>query len=319
MLDKFKRDIDKEIGVFLKYAEKKYGLHRVSPLLYRGIKDFLERDGKRIRSVLFMISYYGYVRGKGCSRKDILRSALSLELLHDFLLAHDDVIDRSAMRRGRPALHKLYNEWLKVPEDSALGEGLSVVAGDIVYAWAIDALVSVKANSARKEKALSAFIRSTVSTGLGEFIDVVRSNKNIGKITEADVMEIYTLKTAKYTFEGPMLIAATLAGAGKVELAKISKLGITLGNAFQILDDLLDLFLSSKEIGKPVLSDLAESKKTLLVWKAYDNLKKSDKKTFKHLFVLALVEEPTIRTTSFSTGSVSISFCFMVVIRQVVL
>jgi len=280
MLKKLKKDIDAALRQFLKDTVAETELESSPGLLRAGIKDFLERDGKRIRPILFLLSYQGYTKRKKFSYDKLLRSSLSLELLHDFLLIHDDVIDKSDLRRGRPTLHRLFNGKLKLPAKNELGPNLSIIAGDIIFALAVKALFSFEEEPSRKEQALLEFTKTTVSTGIGEFLDVMNNIKKIEKIRSKDVFLTYILKTAKYTFECPLLTGAMLAGAEKKELKKLSRLGIVLGQAFQIQDDLLDMFSSSEKIGKPVLSDLGESKKTLLVWKTYQVLSGKDKKFF---------------------------------------
>jgi geranylgeranyl diphosphate synthase type I len=283
MLKKLKKDIDAELASFLKNAANKLDLKGSSALLYSGIKNFIERSGKRIRPILLLISYQGYTKRKTFSYKKLLRCSLSLELLHDFLLVHDDIIDRSSIRRGEPTLHKLFNAKLNMPAENNLGSNLGIVAGDVIFALAISALLSFNEKSSRKEQALLEFSKTAAQAGMGEFADVMNDIKKIEKITEKDILRTYTLKTAKYTFECPLLIGAMLAGADKKEQKKLSGLGLVLGQAFQIQDDLLDMFSSSKKIGKPVLSDLNESKKTLLMWKTYKNLSGKDKKLLEQL------------------------------------
>jgi len=283
MLKKLKKDIDAELRSFLKDAATDLGLKAGSPLLYSGIKDFVERGGKRLRPMLLAISYLGYTKRGKSSYKDLLRCSLSLELLHSFLLVHDDIIDKSVLRRGKPTLHRLFNKRFGVPSKDDLGVSLSIVAGDVIFALATRALLSLDEDPARKEQAILEFSKTAARTGIGEFSDVVNDTKKVEKITEKEILLTYTLKTAKYTFESPLLTGAILAGAGKQELRKLSRLGIALGLAFQVQDDLLDAFSTSKRIGKSVLSDLAESKKTLLVWKTYKNLAGKDRKLLKHL------------------------------------
>jgi geranylgeranyl diphosphate synthase type I len=273
MFTKFKKDIDKGLADLA--GTLKTGLK--DRILYKGIKDFILRDGKRIRPILFLISYKGYTKRKRVPPQKLIRCALSMELLHDFLLIHDDVIDNSATRRGKPTLHRLFNTELAKPSGDKLGADLSIVAGDVIFALAMDALFAIDEPGMRKEKALIKFTEAARETGVGEFMDVINNIKDIKKIKKNDVFLTYTLKTAKYTFEAPLVIGAILSGAGKSEQQKLSRLGIVLGQAFQIYDDLLDVFSTSKKIGKPVLSDLNESKKTLLAWKTYSSLKGKDK------------------------------------------
>ena len=284
MTGKLKKDIDREIKVFLADIDKKYGLRRISPLLSYGINDFLMRPGKRIRPILFILAYEGYSGKSNIPRRELIRTSLSIEFLHDFLLIHDDIIDRSELRRGRLALHKLFDQKLGISSAAGIGSGLGIVAGDIVYAFAIESFLACGETPMKKEKALKELIGTTILTGTGEFIDITGGLKSIDRISRKEIFDIYALKTAKYTFEGPMRIGAALAGAKTPELNKLSRLGGILGRAFQVLDDMLDIFMSSKNTGKPVLSDLSELKKTLLVREAYHRLDKASARIFKRLF-----------------------------------
>ena len=283
MLKKLRSDIDRELVSFITDAGKNSPLKKSSPLLYKGIKDFVIRPGKRIRPIFFILSYLGYTKSSKRSYAKLIRSSLSLELLHDFLLIHDDVIDRSALRRGKPTLHRQFNKWFKASSESDLGPNLSIVAGDVVFAMAIQALMSSDETPQRKEKALLELMKAATSTCIGEFLDVINDIKTVKKISKKAVYLTYTMKTAIYTFACPMVAGGILAGISPGEIKKLNKLGILLGHAFQIQDDMMDLFLSSSEIGKPVLSDLAESKKTLIIWKAYKDLKGTDKSTFEFI------------------------------------
>lgn len=281
MFTKLKKDIDKGLAELA--GTIKTGLK--DRTLYKGIRDFILRDGKRIRPILFLISYKGYTKRKKLPQRKLIRCALSMELLHDFLLIHDDVIDNSDTRRGKPTLHRVFNSEFSRPSGDKLGADLSIVAGDVIFALAMDALFAIDEPSTRKEKALIKFTEAARDTGVGEFMDVVNNTKDIKKICKNDVFLTYTLKTSRYTFEAPLVIGSVLSGAGTREQQKLSRLGIALGQAFQIYDDLLDVFSTSKKIGKPVLSDLNESKKTLLVWRTYSALKGKDKNELEKILV----------------------------------
>jgi len=283
MLNTLRKDIDKSIKAFLKDVKRDYKLHLSSKTLFDGIKDFLLREGKRIRPILFAISYMGYTKRKKYSHASLFRSAIALELLHDFMLIHDDVIDKSELRRGKPTLHRVFNKKMGMAKDNELGPGLSIVAGDVIFALAIEAFLSFDGDLLLKENALRKLTETASYTCIGEFMDVVNGVRKLDEFKEKDVFINYTYKTAKYTFECPLLIGAILAGRDKKEMKKLSRLGLLLGQAFQIQDDYLDMFSSTAEIGKSVLSDINESKKTLLVWKAYDGLETKERKEFKKL------------------------------------
>ena len=278
MFDKTMNKIDIALGEFIREAGDRMGLEKASSALYSGILEFVTRPGKRIRPVLFAISYKGYCPEKSSGNNGLIKCSLAFELLHDFLLVHDDVIDNSDLRRGKPTLHKVFNKKLKVPADKRIGSDLAIVAGDIIAALAVEALLSFKAPIERKEKALLEFTRAMSITGLGEFIDIVNNLTPMENIKKKDVLLTYIYKTARYTFEAPLVIGAIFAGTGKAELNKLSLLGTALGQAFQLQDDMLDIFFPISKTGKPVLSDIAESKKTLMAWKTYENLDPSGRK-----------------------------------------
>src|SRR5208283_1762261 len=182
-------------------------------------------------------------------------------------------IDRSNLRRGKLTMHKTLAHTVKTKNPDKLGSDLGIIAGDIVYALAIDAFLSIGETSVRKERALKYFIQTAAFTAMGEFIDTVTGVKPVEDVDEKEVFLNYTLKTARYTFDCPMVTGAILAGAKDNEIKKISRFGILIGQAFQIQDDIIGIFETEANIGKSILSDLAEDKKTLLVTHAYSVLR----------------------------------------------
>ena len=284
MIDQIRKRIDISLASFLETVKKDYKLHLVSPVLFESIKEFTLREGKRIRPLLLILSYKGYARHKKTISKDIYNASTCMEFLHNFMLIHDDIIDRSDLRRGKPTMHKLLANTVKTDNPEKLGYDLSIVVGDIVYALAIDAFLSINESLERKERALKYFIQTAAFTAMGEFIDTVHGVKKIDEVKEPDVYLNYTLKTARYTFDCPLVTGAILGGADNREIKKISKFAIMIGQAFQIQDDIIGIFESEKNIGKSILSDLAESKKTLLVCHAYKNLKGAKRAEFLKYF-----------------------------------
>jgi geranylgeranyl diphosphate synthase type I len=200
------------------------------------------------------------------------------------MLIHDDIIDKSDTRRGRPSMHKKLNEYLKNYKDIKFsGQDLSIVIGDMLYALAINAFLSIEVKPERKEKALKKLIEAAFYTGSGEFIELLYGTKDIELITKTDIYKIYDLKTAYYSFAYPLSIGATLAGAKDSQIKKIFQYGIYLGRAFQIKDDILGLFADEKRTGKSRLSDLQEAKKTLLIWYAYNHSTELNKSIIKRI------------------------------------
>jgi geranylgeranyl diphosphate synthase type I len=311
------KKINSSLKILLKDIHKRYHLNLVSDTLFKHMQEFVLRKGKRVRPLLFILAYTGYSQRSRINEEKLYSSSVAIELLHDFMLIHDDVIDNSDLRRGKPTLHRLFETKIKMEPTRAnargffkaecpsghnhprlgrrdfrprginpkgtIGPKLAIIAGDILYAVAIKALLSIDEDPKRKEQALHQLVAAAAYTGAGEFLDVISSHRPLEKLTQKEIFLNYTLKTARYTFECPLIMGATLAGADQKEVKKLSSLALAAGQAFQLYDDFLDLFGTEKVIGKPILTDLNESKKTLLVFRAYQKLGKKQKKLLKIL------------------------------------
>jgi geranylgeranyl diphosphate synthase type I len=282
-----KKRVDKELEQFIGEVDRKFGLKQTSPLIYESLKEYITRDGKRIRPVLVVSGFLAYADD---TVPGLFTTALSIEILHDFMLIHDDIIDKSDTRRGDPAMHIMLGRHLarfKTPQVS--GADLAIVIGDILYALGIEAFLAVDVPPARKEKALHQFIKAGVFTGVGEFIELETGLIDLDKLQKEAIYRVYDYKTAYYTFAYPLCIGATLAGADDTEVQKLCEYGTRLGRAFQIRDDIIGMFRDEQDIGKSALTDLQEAKKTVLIWYAYTNGADNQRKR-----VSELMQKPNI-------------------------
>jgi len=244
--------------------------------LYEDLNEFVSRKGKRIRPLLFILTHQLF-NARPSRDDDLIQAALALELFHAFILVHDDVIDRSDSRRGRPTLHKMVEDRLVQFKDRArTGINVSIVMGDLLFAMACEKLVTSGFDSRCKERALTAFIQYVTDTGRGEMYDILHTARDIDRVKPKDIHRTYFLKTTKYSFECPMVIGAILAGATKRQIRELIQFARPIGLAFQIRNDLLE-FERAEDAGKSLIDDLFEGKKTLLIRTAYDRLGKIDK------------------------------------------
>lgn len=267
MFKQLKNRVNKELTKLLAETEANYKLSVFSPFLLHSIKEFILREGKRIRPILFIISYLGFSSQR---TPGLYRSAAAIEILHSFFLVHDDIIDKAILRRGKPSMHQLFNNYLKrYKKTKFTGEDLAIVTGDIMYALAIEAFLSIKEQPQRKENALRRFAAAALYTACGEFADTFSSIKSIHKTALKDIYKIYDYKTAFYSFVCPLTTGALLAGAGAADINKLSQYGMHIGRAFQIKDDILGIFGYPGQTGKSSLTDLQEAKKTILIWHSY--------------------------------------------------
>lgn len=280
MLNELKKQVENELKRFVR-AEAFTRMRAVSPLLQKSLADYILRGGKRIRPILCLIGYRGYSKR---TPRGLLTTAIAMELIHDFLLIHDDIVDKSDMRRGHPALHTALQACLPADTKKISGSDLAIVAADVLYALSLKAFMAIQENSRRKEHALEIFVDAAQHTGTGEFIELLESLTPINALQHKTIMRIYDYKTAYYTFAGPLSIGALLAGAPARDISAITSYGICMGRAFQIRDDVLGMFSEEHETGKSALTDLQEAKKTLLVWHAWQKSTPAQKATLKHLY-----------------------------------
>jgi len=292
MFLKIKNRIEQELKNYILNINKNYHLNNLSPLISKNIKEFILRKGKRIRPILFCIGYLGFAKKTSAH---LFRSAISLELLHDFMLIHDDIIDKSDLRRGKPSMHIMLERELLNKKLKFSGKDMAIIIGDIMYALALDAFLAFKADPKLKEQSLKQLISSVLYTGSGEFIELLLGIKPIKEVTKKDIYKIYKYKTAIYTFATPLAMGAILAGADKKQIKSLFEYGICLGIAFQIKDDIIAIFRKSSDTGKPNLTDIKEAKKTILIWHAYRNSTKKDKKIIEKIFMSNRVGKRKLR------------------------
>jgi geranylgeranyl diphosphate synthase type I len=244
------------------------------------LEDYVARKAKRIRPILFLLAYRLFNPQSSGLEPPLMRTAVALELFHSFILIHDDIIDRSDRRRGEATLHRLLESRFTHAKDKALrarlGMNASIVLGDVLFAIALQTLLEAGFPQDRTHQAMSAFLRYVSETGRGEIYDIVFSAREVGRVSEAEIVKAYALKTTKYTFECPLTLGAILAGATRPTLQALSQFSRPIGLAFQIQND-LDEFQDERASGKEIVEDLAEGKKTLLIRKAWNRLGRSDR------------------------------------------
>jgi len=311
MLTRIRKNIDLSLEAFIERARKDYQLENIHPFLFSSIKEFILRQGKRIRPLLLILSYQGYHPASSRIPRKIYHASTCIELLHNFMLIHDDIIDCSDLRRNKKTMHRMLEHAAKTDDPEKLGLNLGIIAGDIVYSLAIDAFLSFDEEPRRMSRALKYFVQTAAFTAMGEFIDTLNGVRPLKTITEHDVFLNYSLKTARYTFDCPLVIGALLAGADNREIRLLSELGLLTGQAFQIQDDILGVFDTEKNIGKSVLSDIEESKKTILVWHAYHALRGKARKEFLDCFSkpkITYKDLRALRKIFIETGSLDYAF-----------
>ncbi len=235
------------------------------------LKDYTMRGGKRIRVGMLV---YGY----GCFKQindEIIRAAMVMELIQSYLLIHDDIMDKDNIRRGKDSMHVMYERKYNVNDKKHFGMSMAICVGDLASALANEVILD--SNFENKDEVVNVMSRILEKVCEGQMLDIVYGSKNADEVSEEDVMLINRMKTATYTVEGPLHLGALLAGVNDERLDFLLNYGVVLGKAFQVRNDINDIFLSDK-IGKDIGSDLKEGKRTLLIVKTLENCSDEEKK-----------------------------------------
>jgi geranylgeranyl diphosphate synthase, type I len=233
--------------------------------------------GKRFRA---SFCYWGHraVAPGEADEDALVRACASLELLHASALVHDDLMDASDTRRGRPATHRAFeaeHRTAGLPGDPAqYGAAAAILLGDLLLSWADELLRRCGLPITQVAPALEVFDRCRTEVIAGQFLDV--SVQARGRADVDAAMTVLRYKSAKYSIERPLHIGAALAGAGPDTMRALSDYGLPLGEAFQLRDDLLGVFGDPAATGKPAGDDLVEGKRTVLVALALDAASPAD-------------------------------------------
>ncbi|MCL4541786.1 MAG: polyprenyl synthetase family protein [Chloroflexi bacterium] len=236
-------------------------------LLIGDLRRFVLGGGKRLRAALVYAGYLACAPLTSVMEVALTPGAGAVELLHAFLLVHDDIIDRDDFRHGVPTVHASLRSWFAehYAEEASerYGRSLGLLTGDIAAMLAVEVLSQLPFAPALVLHALRVMTRVAVSTGFGEALDVLAERQP--EVSTERALLIHEYKTAKYSIEGPLHIGAVLAGASDEQLAGLSRFALPFGVAYQLQDDLLGVFGDEVLTGKAVGADLREGKRTPLV------------------------------------------------------
>lgn len=231
------------------------------------VAEFVQASGKRLRPAFV---YWGH-RATGAPHSEaVYWAAAAVELLHTFALIHDDVMDRSAVRRGRPAVHEslaqVHRDEGLVGHPAWFGVGGAILAGDLAFVWADQLLDDANLDAAALHRARRLFTTLRVEVMAGQYLDLRLAG--LESALEQDALRVALLKSGRYTVTRPLQLGAAVGGGDELLDAHLRAFGDALGLAFQLRDDVLGLFGDPETTGKGALSDLREGKRTVLVLRA---------------------------------------------------
>lgn len=279
--------------------------------------------GKRMRAQFAVLGFRAVqpldlFADPGHDLSTVLDAACALELFHAAALVHDDVIDRSDTRRGRPSAHRHFEalherqSWRGEPDRFGLAS--AILLGDLLQSWADELFQRACDATADRTAATTArahFNRMRSEVALGQYLDVVEEQRK-AFADEKEQLErstrVLVYKSAKYSVEAPLLIGAALAGADAAQEQALSEFGLPVGVAFQLRDDLLGVFGDAGLTGKPAGDDLLEGKRTVLVTLAREALPATQRRLFDELLGDSSLDEAQLdmlQLTIRSSGAVA--------------
>lgn len=251
------------------FADKVAAAGRIDPVYRRLLTDmaaFIERGGKRLRPFL---TYVGYRAAGGRDERAIMTAAAAIELFHNFLLIHDDIMDDDKKRYNGPNIAGLYERRLsrrRSPHTVKLAESVALLAGDINAGLAYEMLADSGFSDARRISAIKRLTRTMFEVAGGQLMDI--SAVPLGELNLRRTLKLARYKTASYSIESPLQIGAVLAGGNSKLLDGLAEYARGVGIAFQLVDDMLAFYADAATLGKPQLTDLRGGKPTVLIYYA---------------------------------------------------
>ena len=252
-----------EIQQRITKALKEIDFRRKPGELYEPISYTLSLGGKRLRPALCLMACDMF----GGDVENAINPAIGIEIFHNFTLLHDDIMDEAPIRRGEETVYKKWNT------------NVAILSGDTMMALAYDYIM--KAPESVRSEVFSVFNKTAIEVCEGQQYDMNFETQN--DISIKDYIEMIRLKTA-VLLAGSLKIGAILAGADAEYGEALYRFGENLGIAFQLKDDLLDVFSDVEKFGKQTGGDIATNKKTFLYLKAFEKAEGEMFTRLTHLF-----------------------------------
>jgi len=272
--DRLKKYLDEEFG------NEAYPYHTSASYAVDVYKDIVTRPAKRLRGG-FVLEAFNMFSNE--PNNDVLTAAVSIEIVHAYLLIIDDFNDRSELRRGKPTAHRLHEADHKKRHMTGdalhYGNSAASVSGLFGMHHAGNLLLSLSFPPEILVRAMRGVNDAINITAYGQIRDIY--NQQAPGITEHDVMEVHRFKTAHYTYFNPIQLGATLANQPDETIAKFKTYTEKAGIAFQIQDDILGVYGDPKDTGKSNMDDIMEGKATLLTIYAQEHGTKAQQDILK--------------------------------------
>lgn len=220
--------------------------------MYKAMRHLLDAGGKRLRPSALILG----AEAVGGKAENVLSAAVAVELIHNFTLIHDDIMDEANIRRGLDTVHK---KW---------GMPSAIIAGDALYSKAFEILARAKSEPARIIESLDLMSRTCTAICEGQWMDIDFQTRT--DVKETEYIQMVEKKTG-VLFAAAVKTGAILSCAGEKETQALWDYGTLAGVGFQIYDDVIDLITPEEILGKAQGGDIQEGKRTLIIIHAFSN------------------------------------------------
>lgn len=268
--------IQQEINNYLKYFLTKE-LKNKNLSIQDAVINFILSSGKRIRPI---IAYNTYISNGGKNKKEALKICCALEILHSYLLIHDDVIDNDEIRRGEMTVWKYYYE--KRYRDIETARNIAILSGNLLHALINKLIVESKFSHKIKCQIINQMSITNHIVNMGQIRDLELQYQN--NFSKKEIMKMYQEKTSSYTIETPIMLGAILAQSNKKTTDLLLKYAKLIGIAYQIQDDILGSFGEQEISGKSTQNDIIKKKKTLLLAETMDLANRNQQRILQAIY-----------------------------------
>jgi geranylgeranyl diphosphate synthase type I len=261
-LDLIRTSVDSRLTEFLVMKAEEAAVAGHPAEVVEALRGLVFASGKRLRPVMCTVGWHA---AGGVGPVDpVLSVATAVEMFVAFALIHDDIMDRSDTRRGQPAVHRaLAARHHRHRDAEHLGTSGALLVGDMAVIWSQELLHTAGLEPGRQKAVHGIFDRMLADVIFGQYRDLLGVGEVGGSVETA--LEVIRYKTATGTVSHPLQLGAAVAGASPALMEACDAFGLPLGEAFQLRDDLLGVFGSPTETGKPAIDDLREGKRTVLL------------------------------------------------------
>jgi geranylgeranyl diphosphate synthase type I len=260
----FKTEIENRCTTFETYW-KKYLSERIPSNLYKAARHITFGGGKRLRPCIAMLACESVFS----NIDSVLPFASALEIIHNFTLVHDDIMDKSDMRRNQPTVHNKY------------GEPTAILTGDFLFAKSFEAIHDLSIDLSTFKELDYSLVKCVLDICEGQQLDIQFEQRT--RITEEEYLDMIHKKTA-VLFELAAKGGAIIGGGSQNEINSLTDYGLNLGLSFQIWDDYLDISSDENTLGKDIGNDIRNGKKTLIAVYTLQNATGENKQLIDEVF-----------------------------------